>query len=420
MFDWFLQKRMVGGLVFGPPAWMPERIEETFEPVAGTIAVPATSGIKAEPVAPQAVVRSAGEESPSNRTNFVGLLRRIRLPRTCNLVPAVIDQLREAGDKPIRTLVLNGLPTQPEFALSAALTRLALEDVHRGLRAIESGTGANRTLVALDRHDLRSFQLWRRILRANKPQKGRRPRIRMLLNRYPQADPTMLVRKLFGGRLAAGALPTQAGRMIVDPVSCWAIGRFLRTGQAFTERPLQIFMQADSKEAASPSSSEPQEPRLVMGRIGERMTEFCKRHRVDFQNKQVILNGMLTGREVDPEATRIDATTESIAFREPAPAEKATACLACGWCVDVCPTGLTPVHLMQLSQNLDAVPEKSTEVPAILRSTAARESLHCIGCGLCTYVCPTRLPLMAATLHLRSRVSAAMHSAANEVHADEA
>jgi electron transport complex protein RnfC len=296
-------------------------------------------------------------------------------------VPAVIDQLREAGDKPIRTLVLNGLPTQPEFALSAALTRLALEDVHRGLRAIESGTGANRTLVALDRHDLRSFQLWRRILRANKPQKGRRPRIRMLLNRYPQADPTMLVRKLFGGRLAAGALPTQAGRMIVDPVSCWAIGRFLRTGQAFTERPLQIFMQADSKEAASPSSSEPQEPRLVMG---------------------------------------IDATTESIAFREPAPAEKATACLACGWCVDVCPTGLTPVHLMQLSQNLDAVPEKSTEVPAILRSTAARESLHCIGCGLCTYVCPTRLPLMAATLHLRSRVSAAMHSAANEVHADEA
>jgi electron transport complex protein RnfC len=118
----------------------------------------------------------------------------------------------------------------------------------------------------------------------------------------------------------------------------------------------------------------------------------------------VIVNGMLTGRQADGGTLRIDAQSESIILRAPADIEKPAPCLSCGWCVDVCPTGLTPVHLMELAQKTST--PAGTEA-AVLRSRSAREARHCIACGLCSYVCPTRLPLMEQTLQLRARVAGA-------------
>ncbi len=123
---------------------------------------------------------------------------------------------------------------------------------------------------------------------------------------------------------------------------------------------------------------------------------------------------MLVGRAIDPATTRIDSATDSISIRNPVPPEASSACFACGWCVDVCPTGLTPVHMLEMAQRVDAkAPPEDSDIPtpaALLRSADAHESLHCIGCGLCSFVCPTRLPLTAETLRLRLRVIAADRS----------
>jgi Na+-translocating ferredoxin:NAD+ oxidoreductase subunit C len=144
-------------------------------------------------------------------------------------------------------------------------------------------------------------------------------------------------------------------------------------------------------------------PRLVMGRLGETISRFCQRYQIDVARRQVIINGMLSGQEVDPTVARIASDTEAVAVREPVEIERSSACVACGWCVDVCPAELTPVHLMQWAQKAS---EKAAG-PALLRSAAVREALHCIGCGLCSYVCPTRLPLMQEILRLQEQVAAA-------------
>jgi Na+-translocating ferredoxin:NAD+ oxidoreductase subunit C len=400
MLHWVTRKRMRGGLVFGPPAWMPERVEETFEapaPEAGAANGTVAAGNKME---------AAG-----NPGALTELAERLGLGRTSGAIPGLRDQLRAAGT--VKQLVLNLLPTQPESALGGALTRLALEELAAGLRVIERAVGPRRTRIVLDRHDVGCWRRWRRAARhwgtgepaeaeagvagqAGVRRRVRRPRIDLLLNRYPQAEPTILVRTLFGKKLAVKALPTALGYLVVDPVTCWALGRYMRNGQRFTERPVQLFM---------PECG----PRLVMGRLGEKLEEFCTRHEVvcKVESMQVIVNGMLAGREANPQTTRIEADTDSVALRAPMAAEPPAACLACGWCVDVCPTGLTPVHLMELARRL---PEGSAA-----RWRSAREARHCIGCGLCSYVCPTRLPLMEETLRLRERVAAAAPPAVQEV-----
>jgi electron transport complex protein RnfC len=217
--------------------------------------------------------------------------------------------------------------------------------------------------------------------------KMRRPRLKLFLNRDPQAEPTLLVRSLLGRVLGVGALPPTVGCMIVDPVICWALGRHLRTGQGFGERPVQLFVQGCAS------------PRLVMGRVGETVAELCRRHGVkeDLGTLQVIVNGMMAGREVAAGTERVGWDTEAVTVRQRVAAEEAAPCVSCGWCIDVCPTGLTPVRLMELAQANGAS----------VQSKAAQEARHCIACGLCSYVCPTRLPLMEKTVELKGKIRSA-------------
>ncbi|MDD5672740.1 MAG: 4Fe-4S dicluster domain-containing protein [Chitinivibrionales bacterium] len=57
------------------------------------------------------------------------------------------------------------------------------------------------------------------------------------------------------------------------------------------------------------------------------------------------------------------------------------ACIACGFCVDVCPARIAPrmFHKLMYQDNIDEA--------ALFRPDL------CIGCGLCTYVCPSKINL---------------------------
>lgn len=57
-------------------------------------------------------------------------------------------------------------------------------------------------------------------------------------------------------------------------------------------------------------------------------------------------------------------------------------CISCSYCVEICPVGLAPIHLSRL-------------VARGRVKRAARYRLNaCIDCGLCSYVCPSKIPLM--------------------------
>jgi Na+-translocating ferredoxin:NAD+ oxidoreductase RnfC subunit len=57
------------------------------------------------------------------------------------------------------------------------------------------------------------------------------------------------------------------------------------------------------------------------------------------------------------------------------------ACIACGWCAEVCPTALQPAGLFEL---IEDHPDNHA---------LNDELLWCIDCGLCSHVCPSAIPL---------------------------
>jgi electron transport complex protein RnfC len=69
-------------------------------------------------------------------------------------------------------------------------------------------------------------------------------------------------------------------------------------------------------------------------------------------------------------------------------------CIRCGWCVEGCPVRIHPAGLLEAAQKDD--PE--------LADTYGLAA--CIECGICNYVCPSRLPLLEGIRTLRRRGTA--------------
>ena len=358
----FSRKQWTGGLYFGRAAWHPAPLElATKTPAAGTV--------------------------PKDPAELARLLEDAGMAVTSPVSPSLAAQLRDVatvaggakGRSQIRAAVLNLLPTQPESALPAALIRDAADDVLAGLLAACEAISPRRMIAVVDTHDYKMTKLLREAIKRNKGLAG--ITVTRVLNTYPRAHPTLLVRSLFGAKLPPESLPNRVHRVIIDPVAAWALGRLARGGELPKDRPVQIFEDCKS-------------PRLVLARVGMKVDELLIREKVEIAGQQVIRNGMLLGEEIDAGQTVIDWRTEMLAVRGQPILELSNPCISCGWCVDHCPTALAPVRLYE--QSLMAANHRRGE---------SLEARHCIGCGLCSYVCPTRLPLAAQVVRLRTELA---------------
>ncbi len=349
------RKTMSGGLYFGPPGWAPNQWDTIDPPDAN--GAPATS---------------TPQPTPTSATDLVHVLETATIGKTCPWLPSLRGQLLALGDKPARTIVANFLPAQPESALSHAISTSALDDALLALNTIRYCIKNKSTALVLDRHDRTNRKRWRRITRKSGV------RVIPLLNVYPQGDPTVLIWSLLAKKLPVGALPTTLGVLMIDPVTLWALGRFLRTGIPYRDRPVQIF----SADTA---------PKLVLASIGMPIDTLLERANLKFSDQQCIHNGMLTGQEIIPAHNVVQEDTEIISLRPFPATENPTPCIEGGWCVDHCPTALNPAKLYHLTTGL-----------AALSTSEIREAQHCIDCGLCSYVCPTRLPLTQRIVELRA------------------
>lgn len=194
--------------------------------------------------------------------------------------------------------------------------------------------------------------------------------------KYPQGGERSLITVITGKHLKLGMLPADAGCVVDNVATIYAIYRAVKFNEPLMERGFTV------------SGDAVQNPGNFIVKIGtshQELVDACGGFKQD--PKKVLSGGpmmgfAMTGLEA-PICKNNNALT-CLTVDEVEIAEgQMTACLRCGRCSRACPLGLSP-QLMQ--------------VAAIRKDYDRYEhklyGLDCIGCGCCTYGCPAKRPLV--------------------------
>jgi len=321
----------------------------------------------------------------------------------------LIPQLEAARTARPDTLICVGLDPFPPYPDRSSLLMSFPDDVVLGTLILGDLLGAPNVSVLAGKSAP--------VLGRLRPScKNYRVRLVSTANIFPYADPTLVAWKHAPSRrrLPGGTNPVAHGLVLITPWTAIRIGRWCTLRKIDLIRPLFLAL----PDAQSPLSSRYAFPGQPLSSVDSRLTEYAHS-----SSWRVIYGNPMTGRpasilappESDPPESRppgadhphhVDRTRNTALLREvdpvvpddelvvavmprlrrPAPRP----CISCGWCADVCPTQLRPVHLMNLCRSRRDDETLLDHLP------------WCVDCGLCTHVCPSSLPL-AQTLRATSQ-----------------
>lgn len=202
-----------------------------------------------------------------------------------------------------------------------------------------------------------------------------RLRLSVTGNRYPAAHPTMAFYAARAGSRRSPAMPSghnpvERGVMMITPWTAIRIGRWFTLRRFDLVRPIFIASASQSRRLEH-----------VYAMPGQPIATMHKSLASAEHGAQTVLSGNpMTGTPLQkPRVCPIDDLMLSILptmqRAEPEP------CINCGWCMDVCPTRLDPVRMLNAATTRRDDAWLCDQLP------------WCIQCGLCTYACPSALPL---------------------------
>lgn len=298
--------------------------------------------------------------------------------------PNLLAQLREPHKKPIDTILCNALDEDPAVPLQANVAADQPSAVIAGVRALAAACGAGRAMIALAYGaPAPAWEGLRQELGDSKV------RLVPVVNEYPQAHPVLIVHELTGRHLRPGQLPTEQRVLLLDAAAAAAVGNALAANQPLLSAPLAVhdYLRRSTHFFIVP--------------VGTRVRDVLEQMNVQTENVELRAGCPLREIVLTPDcvvsgAELTVAIVPAVSHVNPEP------CIRCAWCVEGCPVRIRPASLLDAAQQEDLYMAGQFGLDA------------CIECGICSYVCPSQLPLLGGIRMLRT-LQAGSRSARNDV-----
>jgi Na+-translocating ferredoxin:NAD+ oxidoreductase subunit C len=286
------------------------------------------------------------------------------------------DQLFQALRRPVDTVLVSLLDADESLALNGLIASRYASEIVAAATAIGRLTGARATRYVLDpRSPPKWFApLYEQARRAGHIVTG-------LADVYPQADPTLLLYSLFKRRLRPGRPPVEQGVILIDGSAALAVGRFAISQSPMTAVPIAIADHVSSRSHFYFVSRQ------------ATLSGAVKAAGLDRHANIVLRQGDLL-RDLRIDASHVIDDHENLFYAtRPEIAINPSPCIRCSWCYDACPTRVQPARVLEAAQSDDPNLAEQAGIEA------------CIDCGLCSYVCPSQLPLVESIRTMRTMSS---------------
>ncbi len=286
---------------------------------------------------------------------------------------SLVRRIRRAVKAGLRWVIINGVESEPLITAEVRLMSEWAEQIGRGcallaeiLNLEEAGRKSSgpRGLLALSGHRHESVRAVRRAL------KGGRFRLAVLTDVYPQDEEVLLANTSTGSRLGARRDPAEAGILVINVTSVWALSRAWYEGEVVTERVITVTGDGADKIGN------------YLVPLGMSVKDVGQQAGVLPEASRFVVGGPFRGWAMEEPGGVVTKQTTGLTILSKLDRRGPQACIRCGWCTDDCPVGIDPIRIYQC-----------IEAEELVKAEKARLE-ECIECGLCSYVCPTHLPLL--------------------------
>jgi len=264
-------------------------------------------------------------------------------------------------------LIVNGVECEPYLTADHALMMERSEALMAGIRIMMKGLGVEKAILGIENNKPDAIR------RMTELSEGTGIRVQALKVKYPQGGEKQLVQALLKREVPSGGLPIDVGVVVFNVGTVHAAYEAVQKNKPLIERVVTV----TGKSLEHPSN--------FLVRIGTPVSHLIeKAGGMPEDTAKVINGGPMMGKALaNLDVPIVKGTSGIVLIRDGEARRKETRqCIRCTRCVSVCPMGLEPYLLMNLSEK------------GMFERMEQEKVLDCIECGSCSYTCPSSRPLL--------------------------
>ena len=344
---------------------------------------------------PAVVIKPDGEDSWSYNLQFTDpgsltsdeVIEKVRQAGVVGMGGAAFPahvKMSPPPEKPIRTLLFNGVECEPYLTSDHRMMLEESERVLQGVALLQYVYGAERVVIGIEANKPDAIALLKKQC-ADAPVE-----ILPLAVKYPQGAEKQLIAAATGREVPSGGLPMDVGVAVHNVSTAAAVTDAVMLGRPLIERVCTV---------TGPAIKEPKNLRVRIGMPLSHLVEVCG-GLVEEPGK-IILGGPMMGfTQLGFDVPVIRGSSGLLLLREEDIAKSPEGpCIRCARCVQACPMNLLPTTIAAYARR------------NLVVETEEYCAMDCIECGSCSYVCPASIPLVQSIRHGKAAVLAKKRNA---------
>lgn len=265
-------------------------------------------------------------------------------------------------------LIINGVECEPYLTADHRLMLEKAQEIVVGIKILMKALHLKKAVIGIENNKKDAINLFKSIIN-----KEDGIQVAALQVKYPQGGEKQLVRAILGREVPKNGLPLDVGVIVHNVGTIFAIYEAIQYNKPLIERVVTV----TGKKLETPSN--------FWVKIGTPIKDLIAEvGGLPEGTRKLVNGGPMMGKAIKNTEVPVTKGTSGILVidEEEASRGEAKNCIRCGECVYVCPMGLEPHLLMNLSEK--GFYEKASD----------EDIMTCIECGSCSYVCPSHRPLL--------------------------